>query len=292
MQSDYIELFIRTPNNKSENGELRDKYIVNPNAKNKIYLKAFEFIGKIIGLAISTGDVLNFNFHPIVWKSLLENKIHFEEYKTIDEYFYNSIKKLEEDFKNKDEYSINQFDLNFVIKNSNDKDIELKENGQRIKVTLKNVEEFLYLAKKARINEINEQIQNIKNGLYSVIDGNILKILNWKQLELMVCGNPIFDIKLFKKNTRCVEDKEVHWFWEWLENCKEEDKFKYLKFVSGYSRLPKNYEHKIVRVNGKNKLPNVHTCFFQLDLPNYDSDKILFEKMKYAIENIGNITDD
>ena len=296
LQSDYIELFIRTPNNKNGNGELRDKYIINPNAKNNIYLKAYEFIGKMMGLAISTKDTLNFNFHPIIWKSLLENKIYFEEYKTVDNYFFILIQQLEVYFKNKDENSINIMDLNFVIKNSNDKDIELKENGQKIKVTINNVEEFLILAKKARINEINEQIKNIKKGLYSVIEGKILKILNWKQLELMVCGCPIFDITDFKNKTIYkdynMEEKEIKWFWEWLEKCNEEDKFKYLKFVSGYSRLPnKKYKHIIIRGNGKNKLPTAHTCFFQLDLPEYDSDKILFEKLQYAIENIGNITD-
>ena len=152
------------------------------------------------------------------------------------------------------------------------------------------------MAKKERINEISEQIQNIKNGLYSVIEGKILKILNWKQLELMVCGYPIFNIADFKSKTVYEdynkEKKEIKWFWKWLEKCKEEDKFKYLKFVSGYSRLPNdNYRHTIIRGNGKNKLPTAHTCFFQLDLPNYDSDTILFEKLQYAIENIGNITD-
>ena len=79
-----------------------------------------------------------------------------------------------------------------------------------------------------------------------------------------------------------------------MKNCKEEDKFKYLKFVSGRSRLPKlNYTHSITVINfkDKNQLPVAHTCSSALDLPNYESKKILCEKMQYAIENIGNITD-
>ena len=286
LQSEYIELFIINPNNKSEHGELRDKYILNPNAKKHIYLKAFEFIGKLMGLAISTNDPLSFNLHPIIWKSLLDNKIYFEEYITIDNYFYNIIQKLEKYFKNKDEESLNQLELNFVIKNSNNKDIELKENGEKIKVTLENLEEFITLAKKARMNEINEQIQNIKNGLYSVIEGNILKILNWKQLELMVCGNPIFDIEEFKKNTKYrgynFEDNVINWFWEWLEKCKEEDKFKYLKYVSGYSRLP-NIQYDHIITIGDDLF--AHTCAFQLELPKFKSKKELFENMQYAIED-------
>ena len=61
----------------------------------------------------------------------------------------------------------------------------------------------------------------------------------------------IFDTEDFKIHTKCdFEEEVVQWFWEWFENCKEEDKFKYLKFVSGRSRLPKkDYTHTIIFSN-------------------------------------------
>ena len=290
LQSDYIELFIKTPNNKNDLGDLKDKYIVNPDSNKINQKKAYEFIGKIMGLAISTGDTINLNLHPIILKSLLENRIEFEEYETIDCTFFKLINDLEEALKNKD---LAQYDLNFVIKNSNKTDVELIENGEKTKVTLENLDKFIIMAKSTRMNETNTQIEYIKNGLYSVIDKNILQILSYKQLEEMICGKAIFDIIGFKKNTECqIDDKIIKWFWEWLENCKEEDKFKYLKFVSGRSRLPSSdYKHSINRINEKNRLPVSHTCSFALDLPEYDSKKILIEKMEYAIQNIVNITD-
>ena len=295
LQSDYIELFIKTPNNKSDNGDLRDKYIINPNCNNINYNKAFEFIGKMMVLSISSGETFNLNLHPIFWKSLLENQITFEEYETIDLNFYNIIKQLEEGLSKKDKTKINSLDLNFVIKNSNGKDIELINNGQEIKVTLENVNNYINLAKSMRMDEMTNQIKYIKNGLYSGISKNILKILNWKQLEEMVCGKAEFDMEDFKKKTICNNEEEViQWFWEWLETCKEEDKFKYLRFVSGRSRLPKsNYDHSINVIIYKNKadLPVAHTCSIALDLPKYDSKDILFEKMNYVIENVTNITD-
>ena len=293
LQSDYIELFIKTPNNKNNIGELRDKYIINPDANNINYNKAFEFIGKLIILSISSGEPLNLNLHPIVWKMILENKITFKEYKTIDNTFYNMIKNLEEGLSKKDHNLIDLYDLNFVIKNSNGSDIKFIEHGQEKKVTLDNVKTYIDLAKSKRLDEINNQIKYIKEGLYSGIEKNIIKILNWKQLEERVCGNPIFDIDDFKKHTKCDEKRiEIQWFWEWLESCKEEDKFKYLKFVSGRSRLPKSdYKHEINVIDTKNQLPKSHTCFSSLDLPKYDSKEILFEKMKYAIENVTTIND-
>ena len=286
LQSDYIELFIKTSNNKNNSGELRDKYIINPDSKKICYKKAYEFIGKIMGLAISTGDTLNLNFHPIIWKSLLENKISFQDYETIDIYLYNFIKYLEQILKNQNQTLID--DLYFTIKNSNQTDIELIENGKETKITFENLEKYITLAKSAIINEIATQIEHIKIGLYSVIDKSILQILDWKQFEEIVCGQTQFNIEDFKKNTqyRNNYDKKpiIEWFWEWFENSQEETKFKYLKFVSGRSRLPKTkYEH-IICIREKNEaLPTVHTCFFTLDLPNYDSKKLFIEKIEYAI---------
>ena len=233
--------------------------------------------------------------HPLIWKSLLENKVTFNDYKTIDLNLFNLIKKLEEGLSKKDKDLIDIYGLNFVIKNSNGKDIELIKNGQEIQVTLENVGKYIELVKTMKLEEMKNQIKYIKDGLYSVIGKNILQILNWNQFEEMVCGKAEFNLEDFIKHTSCNNgEKVIQWFWEWLKNCKEEDKFKYLKFVSGRSRLPKsNYTHSISVVNFKdrNQLPEAHTCSSSLDLPNYESKKILFDKMQYAIENIGNITD-
>ena len=55
LQSDYIDLFIKTPNNNNNLGELRDKFIANPNANKAIHKKAYEFIGKFMGMSIYSG---------------------------------------------------------------------------------------------------------------------------------------------------------------------------------------------------------------------------------------------
>ena len=83
LQSDYLDLFIKTPNNASNLGKLRDKYIINPNLFENIHKKAYEFIGKLMAMAITSGEMLNLNLHPIIWKIILEDEINFEEYEKL-----------------------------------------------------------------------------------------------------------------------------------------------------------------------------------------------------------------
>ena len=280
LQSEYLDLFIKTPNNKNNLGESRDKYIINPNANRNIHKKAYEFLGKFMGMAIYSGEALGLNLHPIIWKNILENKIDFEEYKTID--------------------LINNQDLYFVIKNSNNIDVELIKDGRTTKVTFEKLEEYINLVKSMKIEEFSTQMEFIKKGIYSVIDKQILQILNWSNLEEMVCGKNKLDIKDFKEHTiyngYTIQDNIIKWFWEWLEHIDEEKQFKYLKFVSGRTRLPKPdsgsyYTHKITKIDLSYVLPRAATCFFTLKLPNYDSKKLFVEKMEYVIENSSGVTD-
>ena len=300
LQSNYIDLFIKTPNNKTNSGKLRDRYMINPDSKSNIYKKACEFIGKLMVMTISTGESLNLNLHPIIWKKILEQEITFDEYESIDIFYFNTINQLKEAFNNKNKEILNSFDLIFAIKNSNESDIELKENGKEINVNLENLEEYINLAKLKRLIEIDNQIDCIKKGIYSAIDKNVLQLLNWKQLEEMVCGKNKLDINDFKGHTKYHgykgDEEIIKWVWDWLISSKEEEQFKYLKFVSGRTRLPKSrfgfdYTHIITKVSKNNVYPRSSTCFFTLKLPNYDSKNIFIEKMKYAIENCSGISD-
>ena len=56
---------------------------------------AYEFLGKLMASSISSGEALDLNLHPCIWKSILGNEINFYDYETIDFYFYNLIRNLE-----------------------------------------------------------------------------------------------------------------------------------------------------------------------------------------------------
>ena len=308
LQSDYLNMFIKTPNHKHDIGLLRDKFIPNPQATRDINEKTYEFLGKIMASAITSGEALDLNFHPVVWKALLGNEISFYEYENIDYTFFSLINNLEKELKNYEENknSVEKLEdlykLNFVIKNSSEDDIELKPNGEKIEVDFNNLKEYISLSKKMRANEFIAQINFIKNGFNSVIPSSIIQVLNWRQLEEMVCGKNKLDIRDLKKHTKYdgfnEKDDVIKWFWEWLEECNDHEQSLYLKFVSGRARLPKeknfNYEHVIVKndYNSNDALPQSATCFFTLKLPVYKDKETLTKKLKYSILNCDEIDGD
>ena len=322
IQSEYLNMFIKTPNNKHDIGLLRDKYIPNPDAKRKIYEDAYEFLGKLMASAIASGEALDLNLHPVVWIALLGNEITFYEYENIDYTFFSLINNLEkEDTEGKDEIvtdkNINtnqiskedkekfeeKYNLNFVIKNSNETDIELKPGGEKIPVTLDNLKEYISLSKKMRTSEFSTQIESIKKGFNSVIPLSICQHLYWRQLEELVCGKTKLDIKAFKENTKYdgfnKDDEVIKWFWDWLKKCGDHEQSLYLKFVSGRTRLPKDknfyYTHVIQKINynnGQEAFPNSATCFFTLKLPVYKDKETLEKKLNYSILNCDEIDAD
>ena len=299
LQSDYLDILIKTPNNKNNYDLLNDKYIINPNSKRTIYNEAYEFLGKLLASSISTGEILDLNLHPIIWKSILRQEISLYDYESIDYYFYTIINHLEyiNKITNKDQRQkkLDEYqELYFIIKNSNDVDIELKPDGRNIKVNCDNLNEYIELSKQERIKEFKNSLEFLKKGFYSVIPYDILQVLTWPQLEEMICGENKINIYEFMTNTTYEgysgNDKIIKWFWEWFESTNDEERIKYLKFVSGRTRLPKsgniiNYKHIISKAvhAQKNEFPKSMTCFFKLNLPEYDTKEQLIEKMKYAI---------
>ena len=85
------------------------------------------------------------------------------------------------------------------------------------------------------------------------------------------------------------EHEVVQRFWRVLEALSNKDRSLFLRFAWGRSRLPKREsawprEFKLnYKDVGDDMLPVAHTCFFQLDLPQYSTDEIMRERLLVAI---------
>ena len=303
LESEHLDLFIKTPNNKSEVGVLKDKWMVNPSNTNELYDAIYLYLGKLMASAISSGELLDLNIHPILWKFILGNEITFDDTETLDCLFFKMIMDLEMYVTNEamqDDFEY-LFDLNFTFKNANNEEIELIPNGKEVKVTVENLAKFIDLSKKAKINESSHQMELIKKGFNEVLDLKICQILTWKQLEEYVCGKHKLDVNFLKENTEYREYNEkdplIQWFWEWLNEIDDDMKIMYLKFVWGKTRLPKKEnlgtQHKIdILSGGDGVFPHAATCFFKIKIPRYSSKKVLVDKLTYSIMNCTEIDGD
>ena len=306
LTSPYLDLFIPTPNNISKSGNDRDKYTINPSAKNEKQIEIFKCIGKILAYVISSENYAPLHLSQFVFKQILNYKIEPIDIENIDIHSYNSIIKiltygtLEQ---KKNLYGI----IDFTCQLSNGDIIELIPNGKNILLNESNQNQFLELYLKARSNEIYEQAQAIKIGLCSVIPEQIINFLTWQDFEYKICGPQSFDMDLLIRNTKYTgfkpSDPTIKFFWKFLNECTLEEKYLYLKFANGFSRLPKDDSgfnknpHQITKMEDissndyDKKLPRSHTCFFTIDIPPYSTYEILKEKMLYAMKNSMVISD-
>lgn len=79
----------------------------------------------------------------------------------------------------------------------------------------------------------------------------------------------------------------VKYFWNILGGFTQEQLSMYLRYVWGRSRLTHSFSdtHTILLLRGSPIIPLAHTCFFQVDLGEYESEEDLRKKLLYGMEN-------
>lgn len=173
-------------------------------------------------------------------------------------------------------------------------------------VTRDYVNEYVKLVKQARFNESSEQIEAMRAGIKMVFTEpamDILKLMDWEHVEARACGQKYIEIDKLKEITEyscCNENSPIiKRFWRVMASFDNELRQAYLKFVWGRSRLPidtnnMSQRHRISLCSSMDKtsLPQAHTCFFSIDMPEYESDKMMRDKLLIAITLCGDIDTD
>ena len=110
---------------------------------------------------------------------------------------------------------------------------------------------------------------------------------------------PRIDIDDLRANTEYsggykASDRIVGWFWKIVGEMTENEKASFVMFFSGSSKVPLEGFAALQGMRGiqkfslnkafdRNSLPAAHTCFNSIDLPDYESEDILREKLLYAV---------
>uniref|UniRef100_A0A183GKC0 HECT-type E3 ubiquitin transferase n=1 Tax=Heligmosomoides polygyrus TaxID=6339 RepID=A0A183GKC0_HELPZ len=177
---------------------------------------------------------------------------------------------------------------------------DLKPDGRKIDVTDANKEEYVKLVCQMKMTgSIRKQLDAFLTGFYEVIPKQLISMFNEQELELLISGLPDVDIDDLANNTEykmyTKTSAQIQWFWRALRSFEPEDRAKFLQFVTGTSKVPLQGFASLEGMNGIQKfsihmdcrggdrLPAAHTCFNQLDLPQYESYEKLRDSLLMAI---------
>uniref|UniRef100_A0A8C3RW72 E3 ubiquitin-protein ligase n=1 Tax=Chelydra serpentina TaxID=8475 RepID=A0A8C3RW72_CHESE len=234
---------------------------INPNSGlcNEDHLSYFTFIGRVAGLAVFHGKLLDGFFIRPFYKMMLGKQITLKDMESVDSEYYNSLKWILEN-------DPTELDLMFCIDEENfgqTYQVDLKPNGSEIMVTNENKREYI-------------EYHAFWNLTY--VDVN-----DWRQHTIY-------------KNGYCPNHPVIQWYWKAVLLMDAEKRIRLLQFVTGTSRVPMNGFAELYGSNGPQlftieqwgspeKLPRAHTCFNRLDLPPYESFEDLREKLLMAVEN-------
>jgi len=254
----------------------------------------FELIGVILGLAIYNGVILDIQMPLVVYKKLLGIQPTIDDLKELDPELVKQFELMLETEENVEEVYCRTFTLETKMF---DQVIvhELKENGSKIPVTNENRQEFVDLYVDWWLNKgISEIFEAFKLGFLKVCEGDVIHWFKPKELELLICGNPVLDFyeleKIAKYEGFTRNSKTIVMFWEIVHSFTEDEKRKFLKFVTGSDRAPINGLGTIEFVIAKNgedsdRLMTAHTCFNHLLLPEYTNKETMKKLVLLAIEN-------
>ena len=177
--------------------------------------------------------------------------------------------------------------------------IELKPGGSELTVTKGNRQEYVDLyVHYVLVESVSTQFDSFKKGFYRVCNNQAMELFQYEELELLVCGNPTLDMKSLKEGSRYedgynVDSIVIGYFWEVVLEFNEEEKKRFLRFISGSDRSPIDGLAAMKFVISKSgvstdpdidtRLPSAHTCFNHMLLPPYTCVDALRIKLKYAI---------
>jgi len=179
--------------------------------------------------------------------------------------------------------------------------VDLCPNGRNIKVIEENKEKYVRLVCQHRMTTaIEKQIEAYLVGFHELVKPDLISIFTSKELELLISGMPDIDVHDLKIHTEYhgykLSDKEIGWFWNIIMSLTRSEKAAFLQFVTGSSKVPLAgfaelqgmrgvQQFSIHKAGGsKGALMSAHTCFNALDLPVYESEEKMKEKLLYAIQ--------
>eukprot|EP00599_Poterioochromonas_sp_BG-1_P017458 CAMPEP_0173167414 /NCGR_PEP_ID=MMETSP1105-20130129/22646_1 /TAXON_ID=2985 /ORGANISM="Ochromonas sp., Strain BG-1" /LENGTH=3503 /DNA_ID=CAMNT_0014088945 /DNA_START=675 /DNA_END=11186 /DNA_ORIENTATION=+ len=273
-----------------------------PNAHSYInpdHLSYFKFVGRVIGKAICDGHLLDVHFTRSFYKHILGLSVNVNDLEPIEPDYYKSLIQILEtplDYLGLElafSAETNEFGKISIV--------DLIPGGQEIPVTEDNKHEYVRLIAYHRMTSaIKKQIDAFLEGFHDLVPPELISIFDANELELLISGLPDIDVDDLRANTDYhgyqPNDPSIGHFWSIIKSLSQEDKAQFIQFVTGSSKVPLEGFKALQGADGIKRfnihksfgsdqtLPTAHTCFNQLDLPEYSSEEVMRDKLLLAIK--------
>ncbi|EPX73305.1 HECT-type ubiquitin ligase E3 Ptr1 [Schizosaccharomyces octosporus yFS286] len=252
---------------------------------NPDHLSFFKFTGRIIGKSVYDGRLLDCHFSRAVYKHMLHRSVSVKDIESLDpDYCKSLVWMLNNDITDiiTEEFAVEKdvFGEKTIV--------DLIPNGRNIPVTELNKHDYVNrMVDYKLVESVKDQLQSLLEGFSDIIPPNLIQIFNEQELELLISGLPEIDNDDWRNNTEYhgynVSSPQIQWFWRAVRSFDEEERAKLLQFATGTSKVPLNGFKELEGMSGfqrfnihksygsLNRLPQSHTCFNQLDLPEYET---------------------
>ena len=293
--------------------------------ENESGIKMFKLLGYIIGRAIYDDRLIDIPLSRVFWSLILERPVLLEDIEIIDKNLYKALNDFKSLLKQKNDLlksepnlkgeeiekrilynnnTLSSLDIYFTFPGS---DIALKEGGDKILLTMENVEEYINLIYDFIFYKgISRVCTAFRDGFCLINSVYNLKCFTSLELEEFICSSREikWDENILYENLKPEHGytKNSRIFDDLIKFMSKLDKFgqrQFLIFTTGTSRLPiggfKALSPKLTIVKKTfekgdipdNYLPTVMTCQNYLKLPEYSSYEILEKKMLLAMKEGG-----
>lgn len=242
-------------------------------------------------------NIINVPFPLTLYKKLLKDNLSDYSLSDLGELSPTTAKSLQQllDYKENDVEDV--FSLTFTISQSSFGEVvevPLKSGGEDITVTSDNKNEYVKLyVEYVLFKSCETQFDAFKKGFLKVVSARVLQLFHPQELMALVVGNENYDWNMLEelcqyKEGYSKDDEVIKNFWEVFRELSDENKKKFLLFLTGSDRIPiagmSSVKITIQMTKDTNFLPVAHTCFNLLDLPDYGTKEKLKYKLLQAIE--------
>lgn len=263
----------------------------------------YAFLGRILGKALFEGITIRPVFSHFTLSFLRGdyNFLHMlADLSTVEPQLYNNLMFLKTY-----EGDASDLALTFTVMTEEfggTREIPLLPKGADVDVTNSNKHLYIGLVAKYYVyDRIREQSEAMTKGLLEVIDRSWLQIFNEPELQVLISGASDGKLDVDDMREHCHYaggyssiDPSVRRFWSVVASLDEKHQSALLRFITSCERPPPlgfktlNPTLTIQRVGifrDGDRLPTSSTCFNVLKLPTYSSERVMRERLIYAIES-------